>query len=150
MRDAAHNELRQLAVEAQRTREREDAEAAARRNEADRQAREQREQAQVAAESAHAEMSQQLADLTGQRNETLTTLSRLADELAKAMASTAEPASEPAGPDQATAESATAEPATTDPATPRTTGHGARPNRSARSEPRRPSRPAGASDAAAS
>jgi cell division septum initiation protein DivIVA len=72
------------------------AEATARRSEADRQAHEQREQAQAAAASQLTEMTRQLADLTQRRDETLATLGYLHQELAKTLASIADPASEPA------------------------------------------------------
>jgi cell division septum initiation protein DivIVA len=71
------------------------AEAAAHRTEADRHASEQREQADAAAASRIAEMTQQLSDLTRQRDEAIATLSRLHQDLAKALASTEGPPSEP-------------------------------------------------------
>jgi cell division septum initiation protein DivIVA len=71
------------------------AEAASHRSEADRHASEQREHAEAAAASRIAEMTQQLTDLTRHRDEAVAVLSRLHEDLAKALASTAGPASEP-------------------------------------------------------
>lgn len=73
------------------------AESAARRSEADRQASEQREQADAAAAARIAEMTQLLSDLTRQRDEAVATLSRLHEDLAKTLASTADPSEAPAG-----------------------------------------------------
>jgi len=95
LRDTARTELRELAADAQQARERADTEAAARRGDADRDAGEQREQAHAAAASRLTEMTQQLTDLTRHRDDTLATLRHLHQELAKALATTAGPASQP-------------------------------------------------------
>jgi cell division septum initiation protein DivIVA len=71
------------------------AEAAAHRTEVDRHASEQREQADAAAASRLAEMTQQLSDLARQRDEAIATLRGLHEDLAKALASTEGPPSEP-------------------------------------------------------
>jgi cell division septum initiation protein DivIVA len=71
------------------------AEAAAHRTEADRHASEQRQQADAAAASRITEMTQQLSDLTRQRDEALATLNGLHQALAEILGSTAGPPNEP-------------------------------------------------------
>ena len=95
VRDTGRTELDQLAAEAEQARERADTEAAARRAEADRHAREQREQAHAAAVARLTEMTQQLTDLTGHRDDILATLRHLHQELANTLATIAGPASQP-------------------------------------------------------
>jgi chromosome segregation ATPase len=86
LRDTCAAELRQQAADADQARERADAEAAARRSEADRLAREQREQENQAATLRINDMNQHLAEVTRRRDETLDTLGRLHEEIAKTLA----------------------------------------------------------------
>ena len=90
-------EAEQLRAAARQEIEDAHAEAAAHRTEADRHASEQRQQADAAAASRITEMTQQLSDLTRQRDEALATLNGLHQALAEILGSTAGPPNEPPG-----------------------------------------------------